>query len=118
VILHSYLIHLICRYVFMLDSLPSKCRSLWKYASAAMAVQHTTHGIAPLDSGLQDESSVDLGAGIIVPCSRCVGPVWNIPGDDSLRCGAVGSAGTSVVPGLSLHMHLSTTPFRDDTADH
>lgn len=77
----------------MLDSLPSKCRSLSKYAPAAAAVHVAIHGPCAPDLGgvvLGPSVALARAAGAagdvsgedcvrsLVSCPRCAGPIWRI----------------------------------------
>jgi hypothetical protein len=92
------------RYIFVIESLPSKCKSLWKYAAPAAAAFAALHGMGPPDSravttpqlapggsaglGSSGSSSWDLDS-----CKQCQGPVWQ--------------------EGGGIHLHISTQPFRE-----
>lgn len=96
------------RYVFMLDSLPAKCRKAWKYVPAAMAVAQAIFSPAaaadasgpggsarPVDGAAAPPSTV-TDPRALETCTQCLGPVW--------RAGGV-------------HLHVTEEPFRDVAAD-
>jgi hypothetical protein len=107
-------------YVVVIESLPAKCKSLWKYAGPAAVAFAALHGVpmehtraaalsaeqprrplpaihaAPSPSVAAGQSGGSSPRVMVETCPQCRGPVWR-----------------AASGGPGLHLHVSQKPFRE-----